>query len=79
MVFPHGNAKRKDPYMRTMPSVVHKLKGAVTEKKPKQALAILANESGGTVGAPSAGALPRGRQQVRDLRRVAQILCIQSY
>lgn len=55
--------------MRTMPSVMCKLKGAVTEKKPKQALAVVANEARGIVGAPSAGALPRGRQQVKDLRQ----------
>lgn len=70
-VTPHGNAKG-EPYMRTMPSVMRKLKGAVTEKKLKQALAVVANESGGTVGARSARALPRGRQQVKDLRRYAQ-------
>ena len=57
-VAPHGNAKRAEPYVRTMSSVMQKLKSVATKKKPKQALAVVSNESGGVVSAPSAGALP---------------------
>ena len=57
-VAPHGNAKRAEPYVRTMSSVMQKLKSVATKKKPKQALAVVSNESGGVVSVPSAGALP---------------------
>ena len=64
-VAPHGNAKRAELYVRTMSSVMQKLKSVATKKKLKQALAFVSKESGGVVGAPSSGALPRSRQQLQ--------------
>ena len=55
--------------MRTMPSVLCKLKEEVMGKTPKRALQFVSNEIGGIMNATSAGALPRNRQQVKDARR----------
>ena len=52
-----------------MPSVMTKLKEAATRKTPKRALQFVLNEQGGVLGAARAGALPRARQQVKDMRR----------
>ena len=68
-VAPHGNSKKSEGYVRTMPSVMDKLKGASTTNTAKRALTFVSNESGGITKALSAGTLPRGRQQVNDIRR----------
>ena len=68
-VAPHGNSRSGDAYIRTMPSVMTKLKEAATRKTPKRALQFVLDEQGGVLGAASAGALPRARQQVKDMRR----------
>ena len=68
-VAPHGNSKNRGAYIRTMPSVTTKLKQAATQKTPKRALQFVVDEQGSVVGATSAGALPRSRQQVKDMRR----------
>ena len=68
-VAPHGNSKSGGAYIRTIPSVMTKLKEAATRKTPKRALQFVVDEQSGVVGATSAGALPRSRQQVKDMRR----------
>ena len=68
-VAPHGNSKRKDSYLRTMPSVMKKLKVESKHRTPKRALSFVSAQAGGIMEASSAGALPRNRQQVKDIRR----------
>ena len=68
-IAPHGNSKSGSAYIHTMPSVMTKLKQAATQKTPKRALQFVSDEQGGVLGATSAGALPRSRQQVNDMRR----------
>ena len=52
-----------------MPSVMDKLKSASTSNTAKHVRTLVSNESGGITKASSAAALPRGRQQVNDIRR----------
>ncbi len=66
---PHGNAKSGESYVRTMPSVMTKLKTASSKMCAKRALSFVASGAGGIVGAKSAGCLPRNRQQAKDMRR----------
>ena len=47
--------------MRTMPSVMCKLKEESKTSKPKRILQFVSNEAGGILNAPSASALPQGR------------------
>lgn len=68
-VAPHGNAQHGKPYVRSMPSVMCKLKEEAKGNTPKRALQFVSNEAGGIMDATSAGALPRNRQQVKDMRR----------
>ena len=79
-IAPHGNSKGGESYVRTMPSVLTKLKSTAAEKTAKRALAFMAQEAGGVESAHSASALPRGRQQVDDIRRASHyyiiIFCI---
>ena len=66
---PHGNAHSGVPYVRTMPSMMCKLKEKAKGSTPKRALKFLSTEAGGILEASSAGSLPRNRQQVKDARR----------
>ena len=68
-VRPHGNSKRKENFIRTMPSTLQKLKSIAQDLTPKFAVREASHSSGGIALAPSAGALPRNRQQVSNLRR----------
>ena len=68
-IAPHGNSRSGEAYVRTMPSVMRKLKEESKTSKPKRILQFVSNEAGGILSAPSASALPRGRQQVKDARR----------
>ena len=68
---PHGSSKHDDKYMRTMPSVMAKLKKVAGKSTPKNAVEIVSKKAGGVLSAPSAGARPRGRQQVKDIRRAS--------
>ena len=69
MIAPHGNARSGQSYVRTMPSVMCKLKNEAKNKTPKRALQFVSQEAGGIMEATSAGALPRSRQQIKDARR----------
>ena len=68
-IAPHGNARYGQSYVRTMPSVMCKLKKEAKKKTPRRALQFVSHEAGGIMEATSAGALPRSRQQVKDIRR----------
>ena len=68
-IAPHGNSKAGESYVRTMPSVIDKLKSTAAKKTAKRALTFVAQEAGGITTAHCASALPRGRQQVDDIRR----------
>lgn len=70
---PHGNAKSGESYMRTMPSVLSKLKSASSTMTAKRALSFVATGAGGIMHATSAGSLPRNRQQVKDMRRKSEM------
>ena len=56
-------------FVRTMPSVMTQLKTAASKNTAKRALSIVSKQSGDVLEASSAGALPRGRQQIIDMRR----------
>ena len=66
---PHGNSRYGQPYVRTMPSVMCKIKEEARKAMPKRALQFVSSQAGGILHAMSAGALPRNRQQVKDARR----------
>lgn len=68
-VAPHGNARSGESYIRTMPSVIRKLKQEAKTSTPKRVLQFVSCEAGGILQATSAGALPRNRQQVKDAKR----------
>ena len=68
MVAPHGNSRSGQSYVRTMPSVIHKLKQEAKKNTPKRVLQFVSCEAGGILEATSAGALPRNRQQVKDAK-----------
>ena len=52
-----------------MPSTLQKLKNVAQDLTPKFAICEASSSSGGLASALSAGALPRNRQQVSNLRR----------
>ena len=52
-----------------MPSTLQKLKSIAQDLTPKFAVCEASSSSGGLALAPSAGALPRNRQQISNLRR----------
>ena len=66
---PHGNARSHQPYIRTMPSVMCKLKEQAKKQTPKRVLQFVSSEAGGILEASSSGALPRCRQQIKDAKR----------
>lgn len=64
---PHANSTRPKSYVRTMPSTLKKLKSVAADLTPK--FAIYSSQIEDLQTASSAGALPRNRQQVADIRR----------
>ena len=64
---PHANSSRPESYIRTMPSTLKKLKSVAADLTPK--FAVCDTQIGDLRAASSAGALPRNRQQVADMRR----------
>ena len=75
---PHGNSKKSEGYVCTMSTIMDKLKSVSTSNTAKRALAFVSSESGGITKASSATALPRGRQQVNDIRR-GSLKSVRSY
>ena len=45
-IAPHGNSKAGESYVRTMPSVIDKLKSTAAKKTAKRALTFVAQEVG---------------------------------
>ena len=68
-VRPHGNSKKKEKFLRTMPSTIKKLKMAARNLTPKFAVCEVSSAVGGIMTAPSAGTILRNRLQVSNLRR----------
>ena len=66
---PHGNAKKENTYLRTLPSTLQKLRKASQNLTPKFAVCEVSSASGGIMSATSAASLPRNRQQVSNMRR----------
>ena len=48
-IAPHGNSKSGSAYVRTMSSVMTKLKQAATQKTPKRALQFVSDEQDGVL------------------------------
>ena len=73
-IAPHGNSVKNEGYVRTMPSVLTSLKKLSGENTAKRALSFASSD---VSSAPSASSLPRGRQQVNDMRRgLSKMHCI---
>lgn len=66
---PHGNSKSHNPYIRTKPSTLHKLREVSQYLPPKHAVGEVSKSVGGVAGAYSIAELPRNRQQSSDCRR----------
>ena len=66
MIAPHGNSVKSEGYIRTMPSVMSKLKDSSSSNTAKRTLALTSSD---ITTAHSAGSMPRGRQQVNDMRK----------
>lgn len=62
---PHGNSKQNQPFRRTKPSTLTKLKVSIETKAPRKVLREVENLQGGIIGAKSACDLPRDRKQVK--------------
>ena len=69
LVKPHDNSGGSSSYVRTMLSTVESLKHETQKLTPKFAIAEVSKSIGNTTTAPSAGSLPRSRQQAADARR----------
>ena len=69
LVRPHGNSKRSESYIRTMPSTLKELTEVASEKTPKPAVHSISSHRGDVIGASSAGSLPRNERQVKNIRR----------
>ena len=65
-VFPYGNSVKSESYVRTMPSILNKLKDISSSNTAKRTLSLVSSNI--TTGHSAAG-MPRGRQQVNDIRR----------
>lgn len=68
-VRPHGNSKRNEKFLRTMPSTLKKLKTAACDLTPKFAVCEVSSAIGDITTVPSAGTIPRNRLQVANFRR----------
>ena len=67
-VKPHGNSKRKQPFSRTKPSVIKRIKASSCTKAPRKVLREIENSQGGVMHAKAACDLPRNRKQVKNLK-----------
>ena len=63
---PHGNSKKSESFIRTMPSTLQKLKKVAKNLTPKFAVCEGTSD---VLNATNSGALPRNRQQVSNIRR----------
>ena len=58
----YGKSKEEKPYLRTFPSTVNKLMTYCEENKPKSAVHLTADASGGLCKAEGSGSLPCKKQ-----------------
>ena len=65
--FPHGNSKSDMPFYPTLPSVVEKIK-VESSAGPKEAVARVSESVGGVMNAACPGTIPRGEQQVSNVK-----------
>ena len=66
---PHGNSKSSQPFVRTTPSTLQKLKDCrKNHQTPKQAVSTITNEKGGIVNTKAVGDIPRNRRQVYNIK-----------
>ena len=70
---PHGNAKNRSTHLRTLPSMLQKLRKVSQNLTPKFAVCEVLSASGGIMSVSSAASLPRNRQQVSNMRRRTEI------
>lgn len=68
----YGKAKEDKPYFRTFPSTVEKLKSFCKDNKPKSAIHLTSDASGGVCKGEGSGSLPRNRRQASYCRQVLQ-------
>ena len=66
---PHGNSKSQSAYVRTLPSILQKLREVSQHVPPKQAVSEVSRSVGGLSCVSSVAQLPRNRQQSADCRR----------
>lgn len=77
----HGNSKNHSsaPYVRTWASTKESVKNASEVFQPRDALhKVIAEDLGGIATCASVGQIPRGRQQVKDLRKESRIKTLSS-
>ena len=73
---PHGNSKSDTPFYPTLPSTVNRVK-AKSSLGPKEVVARVSDSVGGVMKAACPGTIPRGEQQVSNVKwRIKQVsLC----
>ncbi len=59
LVRPHGNSRRNQPYVRTLPSTLDKINTVASEKTPRPTIHEVTSQVGGVMEASTAGSLPR--------------------
>ena len=69
----HCSSEHDDKYMQTMHSVMTKLKKVAGKSMPKNDVEFVSKKAGGVLSALSAGPLPCGRQQVKDMRYASSL------
>ena len=66
---PHGNAhKRKQPFLKSDPSVLQSVKDDLLETKPKRLFKTLVEQAGGPLHTTSAASEPRNMKQIYNIR-----------
>ena len=66
---PHGNAhKRKQPFLKSDPSVLQSVKDDLLETKPKRLFKTLVDQAGGPLHTTSAASEPRNMKQIYNIR-----------
>ena len=68
-IVPHGNSKTSKPFYPTLPSTMSALKAECETSGPKIVVGKISARVGGIVAASDSCELPRGEQQVSDLKR----------
>ena len=66
---PHGNSKKSEPFIRTAPSTLQKLKDCSKLQPPKQVIHDITKQKGGIIKAHAVGDIPRNRNQVYNINK----------